>query len=201
MGDTYATVKEVSSAIKRQDRADVILELEASLMKYTEGADMPTGPSFVMHTLLTIPMSYSNWQRYLHQLSPQEVRGRPPSFHCLPRRGGADAETPLQARGEEGDLEEQVQSLQSSFTFLSESMEDRATESERSFKRLENKLNEQHKEHKEDLRALKEMLRGLSGQLHKQLGPGSPPPPPPPQLRPQPQPEPEPEPEPEPSDA
>ena len=80
MGDTYATVKEVSSAIKRQDRADVILELEASLMKYTEGAVMPTGPSFVVHTLLTIPMQYSDWQRYLHQLSPQEVRAGPHLF-------------------------------------------------------------------------------------------------------------------------
>ena len=72
MGDTYATVKEVSSAIKRQDRADVILELEASLMKYTEGADMPTGPSFVMHTLLTIPAALSSRSQQLskrmHQL-------------------------------------------------------------------------------------------------------------------------------------
>ena len=87
MGDTYATVKEVSSAIKRQDRADVILELEASLMKYKPGVDMPTGPSFVVHTLLTIPMQYSDWQRYLHQLSPQEVRAGPHLFAAEERRG------------------------------------------------------------------------------------------------------------------
>jgi hypothetical protein len=136
-GDTYARVNEEAEESKLWDRAEIILELEDSYMKFQRGAKPPGGVEFVLKTLLTLQMPYGEYPRYLHQLAAAQS---------------------LDYK-QDGD-HEQIKVLTDSFTALSETVD---LESRRTKERLDEMDKQMHAMHA----AVKDDLQEILKNLHK----------------------------------
>jgi hypothetical protein len=134
-GDTYARVNEEAEESKLWDRAEIILELEDSYMKFRRGAKPPGGFEFVLKTLLTLEMPYGDYPRYLHQLNPAQRLDH-----------------------KQEDTSEQIKVLSDSFAVLSETVE---LESRRTKERLDQMDKEMHDMHATVKDDLHEILRHL----------------------------------------
>ena len=108
----------------------IILELEDSLLTYSPHAHPPSSFMFSLKTLLTVKMEYSEYPRYIHRLSPVQMR--------------ADSE----------ETHTQLKVLTESFASLSEAVELESKHTRQKLQRMEDRMQEVHIEMAADLKAV-----------------------------------------------